>query len=179
LYVDREEKPIQPVFRIYVSDEGYDGAGMTPADSPSTEGPIFTYEAKLADGTRLSGEEVDRHRAKPLGLAPPPMNADAWYALINSKNNDPALDPGTAPARKDPKWEIFWGMKYTVARVFMPPEERAKIKLQTEMEGGGDPTTVYMISYVSRKFGPVYVFRAKIQTFPDTYAGTKVMPDGK
>jgi len=70
-------------------------------------------------------------------------------------------------------------MKYTVAGAFMPPEERAKIKIASEMEGGGDPTTAYMITYLSRKFGPVYVFRAKMPTFPDTFAGTKIMPDGQ
>jgi hypothetical protein len=61
----------------------------------------------------------------------------------------------------------------------MPPEERAKIKLQTEMEGGGDPTTAYMVTYLSRELGPVYVFRAKLPAFPDTYARTKIMPDGQ
>jgi hypothetical protein len=179
LYVGREEKTIQPVFRIYVSDESYDGAGLAAADAPSTEGPLFTYEAKLADGTRLSKEEVDRQWVQTLGAAPPPMDVDAWYALINSKDNDPKLDPDSAPARKEAQWELFWGMKYTLAGAFMPPEERAKLKLQTEMEGGGDPTTAYMMTYLSRRFGPVYVFRAKMPTFPDTYAGTKIMPDGQ
>jgi hypothetical protein len=47
------------------------------------------------------------------------------------------------------------------------------------MEGGGDPTTEYMVNYLSRHFGPVYVFRAKLPTFPDTFAGTKVMTEGQ
>jgi hypothetical protein len=179
VYVGRDEKQILCGFRIYVSDEGYDGAGLAPGDSPSTEGPAFTYEGTLADGTRLSAEDVVRRFARPMGLAPPPMNPEQWYALVNAKDNDPRLDPATAPARRDPQWEIFWGMQYTVAGAFMPPEERAKIKLQTEMEGGGDPTTVYMVTYLSRKFAPVYVFRAKMPTFPDTYPRTKIMPDGQ
>ena len=62
---------------------------------------------------------------------------------------------------------------------FMPAAERAKIPLQTEMEGGGDPTTEYMVNYLSRKFGPVYVFRAKLPTFPNTFEGTKTMPEGQ
>ena len=99
------------------------------------------------------------------------MAANPWYALVNSKANDPRLDPATAPARKDSQWEIFRGIKYTLVGAFKRPEERAKMKLQTEMEGGGDPTTVYMVNFLSRKFGPVYVFRAKLPTFPDTYAG--------
>ncbi|MEA3412880.1 MAG: hypothetical protein U9R74_15275, partial [Pseudomonadota bacterium] len=70
-------------------------------------------------------------------------------------------------------------IKYTVVGAFTPPEEKAKIKLQTEMEGGGDPTTVYMMNFLSRKFGPVYVFRAKMPTFPDTYTGAETMGDGQ
>jgi hypothetical protein len=34
-----------------------------------------------------------------------------------------------------------------------------------------------MVTYLSRKFAPVYVFRAKMPTYPDTYAGTKIMPE--
>lgn len=179
VYAGKEQSEIQLVFRIYLSDEGYDGCGWGPASSPSSESPPVTYEAKLADGTRLSAEEVVKRFGRALGSAPPPFNTDEWYALINSKKNDPALDPASAPARKDSPWGLFWGMKYTVAGAFMPPEERAKIKLPTEMEGGGDPTTAYLVTYLSRKFGSVYVFRAKMPTFPDTFAGTKIMPDGQ
>jgi hypothetical protein len=99
--------------------------------------------------------------------------------MVNSGGNDPALDPATAPARKDGRWEIFRGIQYTLAGAFQPPEKRATIKLQSEMEGGGDPTTVYMVNYLSRRFGPVYVFRAKLPTFPDTFAGARRMPDGQ
>ncbi|MBI3797847.1 MAG: hypothetical protein HY268_12880 [Deltaproteobacteria bacterium] len=179
IYAGKEGQPIQPVFRIYLSDEGYDGAGLGQAHESSTEGPLVTYEAKLADGTVVSAEEITRQWVQRLGSAPPPMDAEAWYGLINAKTNDPALDPASAPARKDAQWELFWGMKYTVAGAFMPPEERAQIKLQTEMEGGGDPTTAYLVTYLSRKFGPVYVFRGKMPTFPNTFAGTKTMPDGQ
>jgi hypothetical protein len=50
----------------------------------------------------------------------------------------------------------------------MPPEGRAQSKFWTEVEGGGDPTTVCMVTYLSRKVGPVYVFRDKLPTFLDT-----------
>src|SRR5713101_24489 len=179
VYAGREAAEIQGVFRVYVSDEGYDGAGLGPADSPVSEGTLCTYEAKLNDGTQLSAAEVVKRFARPLGSAPPPMSADAWYALVNSKENDPSLNPTTAPAREDSQFESFYGMKYTLVGAFQTPAERAKIKLQAQMEGGGDPTTVYMFNYLSRKFGPVYVFRAKLPTFPNTYAGTKIMPDGQ
>lgn len=179
VYAGREEREIQIVYRIYVSDAGYDGLGLARADSPSSEGPAFTYEAVLADGTRLSAEDVVKRFARPVGSAPPPMSADQWYALVNSKKNDPRLTQATAPARRDSQWEVFFGMRYTVVGAFERPEARAKIKLQTEMEGGGDPTTAYMVNYLSRRFGPVYVFRAKLPTFPYTYAGAKTMPDGQ
>jgi hypothetical protein len=39
------------------------------------------------------------------------------------------------------------------------------------MDGGGDPSTQYMLTYLSRKFGPVYVMRGKMPVFPNTYSG--------
>lgn len=179
MYAGKQDRSIQIVFRIYVTDKGYDGAGLEKGNSPSIAEPLVTYEATLADGTRLSAEEVVERFAEHIGFPAPPIPTEKWYALINSKDNDPALSPESAPARTDAKWEIFRGIKYTVIGAFMPPEEKAKIKLQTEMEGGGDPTTVYMMNFLSRKFGSVYVFRAKMPTFPDTYAGAKTMGDSQ
>ncbi len=50
------------------------------------------------------------------------------------------------------------------------------------MEGGGEGP--YLVTYLSRKFGPVYVLRGKMPTFPNTYAGNDgrglaVMPDAQ
>jgi hypothetical protein len=70
-------------------------------------------------------------------------------------------------------------MRYSVFGAFKPREVQEKMPVQKEMEGGGDPTTAYMLVYLSRKFGPLYVFRAKLPTFPNTFAGTKIMPDGQ
>ena len=110
-----------------------------------------------------------------MGSTPPPLALDEWYKLVDAGDNDPRLTPATAPARADSQFEIFHGLKYTVLGAFMTPEARSKIKVATEMEAGGDPTTQYMVNFLSRKFGPVYVFRAKLPTFP----GTKVMPEGQ
>jgi hypothetical protein len=104
---------------------------------------------------------------------------DQWYALVNAKGNDPALTPATSPARPDPQWEMFRGMRYSVLGAFKTREAQEKMPLQKEMEGGGDPTTGYMVVYLSRHFGPLYVFRAKMPSFPNTFAGTKIMPDGQ
>jgi hypothetical protein len=179
LYASGKGSPIQIIIRVYASDEGYDGAGLARADVPSTAGPAVTYEAKLADGTRLSTEEIIEKFAEPIGLAPPLMPADQWYALVTSKDNDPRLDPASAPARENPQWEVFRGMNYSVAGAFQSPEQQAKIKLATEAEAGADPSTVYILTYLSRKFSPVYVFRGKMPTFPDTYAGVNTMTDGQ
>jgi hypothetical protein len=179
VYVGREGKELAAGFRIYLSDEGYDGAGWGPGDTPSREAPGITYVGKLADGTVLSAEEVVKRFARPMGSAPPPLTVDEWYALVNAKDNDPALTPATAPARPEAPWEMFRGMRYSVVGAFKTREAQLKMPLQKEMEGGGDPTTAYMLVYLSRKFGPVYVFRAKLPTFPNTFAGTKIMPDGQ
>src|SRR5262249_51780062 len=155
-------KDLMAGFRIYLSDEGYDGAGWGPGDRPSLDGPGITYEGKLADGTPLSAEEVVRRFSRPMGSAPPPLTVDQGYGLVTAKDNDPALTPATAPARPDAQRELFRGINYTVLGAFKTPAARAKLPLQKEMEGGGDPTTAYMAAYLSRKFGPVYVFRAKM-----------------
>jgi hypothetical protein len=179
MYAGKEKRAIQVVFRIYVTDEGYDGAGLGRGDVPSPAAPFVSYEATLADGTRLSGEEVLKRFGESLGFPPPPIDLEKWYALINSKDNDPVLEPASAPARKDSQFEIFQGIKYTLVGAFKTPEQQAQIKLMTEMEGGGDPSTVYMMNFLSRKFGSVYVFRAKMPTFPDTYEGAATMGDGQ
>ena len=50
------------------------------------------------------------------------------------------------------------------------------------MEGGGDPSTQYLVTFLSRKFGPVYVMHGKMPAFPNTFSGgdgrgLKAMPD--
>jgi hypothetical protein len=179
LYAGGKGSPFQIIIRVYASDEGYDGAGLALADTPSSAGPAVTYEGELADGSRLSAEEVVEKFAEPIGLAPALMPADPWYALVNSKENDPSLDPSTAPARKDPPWQVFRGMNISVGGAFKTLEQQMKIKLPKEAEAGADPTTVYIMAYLSRKFGSIYTFRAKMPTFPDTYAGAKTATDGQ
>jgi hypothetical protein len=52
------------------------------------------------------------------------------------------------------------------------------------MEGGGNPSTQYLVTYLSRKFEMVYVMRDKMPTYPNTYAGAngqglEVMPEAQ
>jgi hypothetical protein len=174
VYVGKDEAEVQAVLRVYLSDQGYDGAGWGPADRSSAERG-FTFEGRLADGTKLSPEQIEKQFTRPLGFAPPPLTVAQWYGLVDAKDNDPSLSAQAAPARKDPVWENFWTVPYSVAGPFKTPEMRAKMRYTSAgAEAGADPSTVYMLAYLSRSFAPVYVFRGKMPTFPDTFAG----PDG-
>ncbi len=168
------------VLRLYLSDIGWDGAGFGLATAPGA-GPSIQYEGTLADGTRLSVEDVVRLFARPIeGEVSPPLNAEQWAEIVKAEDNDPTLDRATAPARKDSKWEKYWNFEYSILGSFKKPEVRAKISYDTPIDGGGDPTTQYFFLHLSRKFGPVYVMRGKMPTFPDTYAGgLAVMPDAQ
>ncbi|HRW15277.1 hypothetical protein [Amaricoccus sp.] len=69
------------------------------------------------------------------------------------------------------KWQKYWNLQYSLLGSFKPPEEQAKLPYAGPMDAGGDPYTNYMIVQLSRKFGPVFVTRGKLPSFPDTYAG--------
>jgi hypothetical protein len=174
IYVGRDGQEVQLAVRVYLSDEGYDGMGWGPGDSPTAE-PGFTYEGRLADGTSLSAEETAKRFGRPLGSAPALMTDDQWYALVDGKDNDPSLTPATAPARAHPVWERFWTVPFTLVGAFKPPEMRHKMRWEGASGGGANPLTVYLVTYLSRKFGPVYVLRGKLPTFPNTFKGLPTM----
>jgi len=172
------------VTRIYLADQGWDGAGWGSASSPFVAGGLPTYEGQLADGTKLSAAQVVEQFGRPLESTKQPVTAEQWSQLVNAKSNDPTLDPATAPARKSPTWEKYWNFKYSIAGAFKTQEERARIPTAGAIDGGGDPSTQYLFLHLSRKFGPVYVMRGKMPTFPDTYTGVggrglEVMPDAQ
>lgn len=89
LYVGKDEKEVQAGFRIYVTDKGYDGAGWGPANVPSLEGQGVTYEGKLADGTKLSAEEVVKRFGRPMGSAPPP----GWEYKVKTLDRELTYEP--------------------------------------------------------------------------------------
>jgi len=179
VYVGNKDQTIFGGFRMYVSDKGYDGAGWGPGDGPSHEGQGLTYEATLADGTKLSGQEVDKRFGKQMSDAPPPIEADDWYKLVSSSDNNPCMTPATAPACLDSQFFLFTGMKDALEGAFMKPEERAKIPVPKSTGGGANASTAYLVNYLSRQYGPLYVFRAKLPAFPNTWANAKIMPDGE
>jgi hypothetical protein len=181
LYVGKGGGELLFVNRIYLSDQGSDGAGWGPAASPAAGRGLPTYTGTLADGTKLSSAEVVKQFGRPMEAPKPPVTAEQWEMIVHAKDNDPALDPASAPARKDPKWEKYWNVRYSILGSFKTPEARAKIPYAGAIDGGGDPATEYMFIQLSRKFGPVYVMRGKMPTFPNTYAGAsgrglEVMP---
>lgn len=184
LYVGADGAELMFGVRIYLSDQGWDGAGWGLASSPSFEGGLPTYEGELADGTKLSAAEVVAQFGRAMDATSQPLTAAQWGALIHAKGNDPTLDPATAPARENPRWEKYWNFAYSIAGAFKTAQERAQIPTAGAIDGGGDPTTQYMFLHLSRKFGAVYVMRGKMPIFPDTYAGVggkglEVMPDAQ
>ncbi len=174
LYVGREGSELEGVIRIYLADPDKDGAGWGPADKPFEGTGLPTYEATLADGTKLTSEQIVQQFGKPFsGATKQPMTTAEWVQLVTSKSNDPTLPPATAPARNPPQWEKYWTNAYTLVGAFKPPAERAKIRYEGAMEGGGEGP--YLVTFLSRKFGPVYVLQGKMPTFPNTFSGE----DGK
>lgn len=170
LYVGREGKDIQGVIRIYLPDQDQDGTGWGPADSSYGGQGFPRYEGQLADGTALSAEQVVERWAKPfVGATEQPLTVDQWVQLVNAEDNDPTLTPQTAPARNPSEWEKFTTIQYGVIGAFKSPEDRAKMQFGGPVEGGGEGP--YLMTYLSRHYGPIYVMQGKMPTFPDTYAG--------
>ncbi len=185
MYAGADGGNLQMVLRVYLSDQGSDGAGWGPWASSSVPAGLPELELSLAEGTRLTGAAAAAAIGKPFGgNTAQPFTAAQWTALVNSKDNDPVLDPATAPARKVPHWEKYWNIKYSILGSFKTPEEQAKIPYAGPIDGGGDPDTNYMLVQLSRKFGPVFVTRGKLPSFPDTYSGAAgtgldVMPEAQ
>jgi hypothetical protein len=154
---------IQVVYRVYLPDPGLLGdAGVG----------LPAYTATLADGTKLSAEEVrDQFNRPMLGGIPPGMPVEQWRALTDAEDNDPALSPETTPARNPPLLDRYFNNKWNLIGVFKSPEDRAKIPYHVETGFGGDPVTLFLMGFVSRGFGPVLVVRGKMPQYPDTYRG--------
>lgn len=172
IYVGRGGETLQSVIRVYLSDRGSDGAGFGPDNTPSAIRGLPSYEAVLADGTRLDAPAVVARLARPIpGETKKPMTDAQWEQLVHAPDNDPALDPAASPARPVPKWEKYWNLRYSLLGAFKTAEAQGRIPFAGPMDAGGDPSTQYMLTFLSRKFGPVYVMRGRMPTFPDTYSG--------
>ena len=128
LYVGTDGGDRQMVMRVYLSDQGSDGAGWGPWASAVRPRGLPSMEGTLADGTRVTGEAAVAAFGRPFGGAlSQPFTAAQWEGIVNAKDNDPALTPATAPARENPKWEKYWNIRYSILGSFKTPEEQAKI----------------------------------------------------
>ena len=110
------------------------------------------------------------------------MPVEQWRALCNAPDNDPELRPETTPGRNPPLLERYFNNKWNIVGSFKPPEVRAKIPYAVETGFGGDPETLFMMTFLSRAFGPVLVIRGKMPLYPDNWfgedgTGLKVMTD--
>lgn len=171
LYAGAAGGVLQGVLRIYLPDIGWDGPGWAVNDASSAQTGFPKLSGELADGTMLDHAEVIKTFARPFeGALSVPLTDAQWIATVNSPKNDPSLDPATAPARPHGEWEKYWTFGYSIMGAFMTPEERAKLKWQAAIDGGGDPNTQYLLVHLNRQFGPVYVLRGRKPSFPDTYA---------
>jgi hypothetical protein len=179
VYLGNADSKVFGGFRTYVSDHGFDGTGWGPGGGPNNLPPGLTWTATLADGTQLSQDEATQRFGKVMGDAPPPIDAEKWYQLVNNPANPPDMTPATAPATRDAQFFLFTGMKDALYGAFMSPEARAKIVKPATTDGGANASTAYLVNYTSRKFGPLYVIRAKMPTFPNTWANVPTMPDGE
>jgi hypothetical protein len=163
LYCD-PTKPLEMVYRTYLPDAGRDGSGDVGLPG---------YEVTLADGTTLVGHEVCDQLGSPIeGSTAAGIGADMWQNLLAAPGNDPALEPATTPARNPPVFERYYNTAYSFMGIFKGADDRAKIEVDASTGFGGDPLTIFLMSFISRKFGSVYVLRGKMPKFPDTYLGS-------
>jgi hypothetical protein len=160
-----DDGDFQMVYRVYLPDVNCDGSGDVG---------LPKYEVELADGTTLSADEVRKQLNRPMSEVASGMTLEQWQELKDAPDNDPALKPETTPARDPAVVERYFSNEYNLIGVFKPPQVRAKMSAKVATGFGGDPVTLFMFAWVSRKFGPVLVIRGKMPKFPDTFMG-----DGK
>lgn len=159
------------VYRVVLPDIGLDGgAGV---DLPR-------YEAKVANGGKLKGQEVCDQLVTPLTQGTPPgMTLEQWLFLRSLPYaNPPFNDPVTMPAHDPPLWEKFWNGLYSFAGLFFPPAVRETFPYD-DLDFGANADTTFLSSFINRQFGPVYVLRGRMPSFPDTYLGSGTMEAGQ
>lgn len=66
LYAGSSGGTVSYVFRIYLPDIGYDGSGWQRMADPSPSRGLPTYEATLADGTKLTMEQINNQLIQPI-----------------------------------------------------------------------------------------------------------------
>jgi hypothetical protein len=158
--------PSELLLRVYLPDRKRDLTGDSGLPRP---------EVVLADGTVLRDEAAcaainDPNRALPVGTVP----ASVFQSLVNT----PGADPATSPAFNPPKWERFFNLPYA-STVFQEAAGRPRPADPGPDQGGlySTPHNRYLFTFLSRRFGPVVVIRAKMPTFPQTQKRRRPLGD--
>lgn len=144
------------VYRVVQPDIGHDGSGGVGLPS---------YTARRPDGERLQGDQVCGRVSTPLTEnAASLITPQQWFALTHLPGND----PDTAPAKDPSIWEKFFSAEYSIAGQLLPTRPPAD---SGHNVAGANPDTTFLLSFINRQFGPVYVIHGKMPSFPDTFAG--------
>jgi hypothetical protein len=156
------------VYRVVLPDIGLDGAAGVKLPVAKAILP--------GSGKKLKRKRLCEQLISPLTQGTPPgVSLAQWLSLRSLPYaNLPLNDPATMPAHDPSVWEKFWNGTYSFAGLFFPPAVRATFPTGN-LDFGANADTTFLTSFVNRQFGPVYVLRGKMPTFPDTYLGAKTM----
>ena len=164
-------------YRTYLVDEApqnqFDQRGGVPL-------PV-AKELVQIDGAHLPGTALcsaPRAMAQKLfvRMIPPDVVTSWWQSLActpDTPSSQYCNDPFTAPAQNPPVSEKFFGIPYSIRGLYLPPDQRAKLKpppanlLAKGFEGNLD--NGYLSTYLNNHFGKVVLMRAKYPRTPRTY----------
>jgi hypothetical protein len=164
-------------YRTYLVDE-------TPQNQFDQRGGVplpLAKELVQIDGARLPGAAMcsaPRAMAQKLFVRTiPPDLVTSWWQSMPCTSDTPrgqfCNDPFTAPAQNPPTSEKFFGIPYSIKGLYLPPDQRAKLKpppanlLAKGFEGNLD--NGYLSTYLNNHFGKVVLMRAKYPRTPRTY----------
>ncbi len=174
-------------YRTYLVDEApqnaFDQRGGVPLPTP--------VKLALADGAERPGAAIcagDRAMAQKMFFrAVAPDTVSSWWQATPCTDTTPkgafCNDPFTAPAQNPPVTEKFFGIPYSLRGLYLPPDERAKLKppssckLAKGFEGNAD--NAYMMTFLNNHFGKVVEFRGRYPRTPRTYFDNKVWDQSK
>ena len=115
LYAGKDGGELQFVTRIYLSDEGWDGAGWGPASSLAGDIGFPTYEGILADGTKLGGAQAVEQFARPItGATRAVDDRRAVGGACSCQGQRSVTRPCHRACAQSPQWEKYWTLKYSI-----------------------------------------------------------------
>jgi len=85
LYAGAAGGVVMYVLRIYLPDVGYDGGGWQLINGPGNARGLPTYEATLADGTKLSMEQINSHLIQPWARPRPARTSRSKPRRLESR----------------------------------------------------------------------------------------------